>query len=125
MDITLERILSLIPHKPDGKFVHGEKGKFLEKIGAPENIISEWIKGKNKSYKNYLYAVSAEYKVSMDWLLGKTDIKEAPAPSAEDELADKDIRIIARAGKKMTPEQRENLLKYAQFMFPEAFEDDT
>lgn len=35
-----------------------------------------------------------------------------------------DIRMIARAGKKMTPEQAENLRKYAQFMFPEAFKDD-
>ena len=35
-----------------------------------------------------------------------------------------DIRMIARAGQKMTPEQAENLRKYAQFMFPEAFKDD-
>ena len=35
-----------------------------------------------------------------------------------------DIRMIARAGKKMTPEQAENLRKYAQYMFPEAFDDD-
>lgn len=34
-----------------------------------------------------------------------------------------DIRMIARAGKKMTPEQAENLRKYAEFMFPEAFND--
>jgi transcriptional regulator with XRE-family HTH domain len=34
-----------------------------------------------------------------------------------------EIRMIARAGKKMTPEARQNLLKYARFMFPEAFED--
>ncbi len=34
-----------------------------------------------------------------------------------------DIRMIARAGQKMTPEQAENLRKYAQFMFPEAFKD--
>ena len=35
-----------------------------------------------------------------------------------------DIRMIARAGKKMTQEQRENLLRYARFMFPEAFEGE-
>lgn len=35
-----------------------------------------------------------------------------------------DIRMIARAGKKMTPEQAKNLRKYAQYMFPEAFKDD-
>ena len=25
MDITLERVLSLIPKKPDGKYIHGAK----------------------------------------------------------------------------------------------------
>lgn len=45
-------------------------------------------------------------------------IKEA------DQTLNPDIRMIARAGKKMTPEQAENLRKYAQYMFPEAFSDD-
>ena len=36
-----------------------------------------------------------------------------------------DIIMIARAGKKMTKDQAENLRKYAQYMFPEAFADDT
>lgn len=36
-----------------------------------------------------------------------------------------DIRMIARAGKRMTAEQRELLLRYAQFMFPEAFEGES
>ena len=35
-----------------------------------------------------------------------------------------DIRMIARAGQKMTDKQAETLRKYAQFMFPEAFEED-
>ncbi|MBP0985143.1 MAG: hypothetical protein J6A19_15610 [Oscillospiraceae bacterium] len=40
------------------------------------------------------------------------------------EISNPDIRMIARAGQKMTPEQAENLRKYAQFMFPEAFKND-
>lgn len=51
---------------------------------------------------------------------------EYPAPHQKDErkIENPDIRMIARAGKKMTPEQAENLRKYAQYMFPEAFTDD-
>lgn len=37
----------------------------------------------------------------------------------------KDIRVLARAGKKMSPIQAEQLRKYAEYMFPEAFKDDT
>lgn len=47
-----------------------------------------------------------------------------PTPESERQIENPDIRMIARAGKKMTPEQAENLRKYAQYMFPEAFKDD-
>lgn len=52
------------------------------------------------------------------------DLTDAPGETTDDtrvaELSP-DIRMIARAGRKMTPEQAENLRKYAEFMFPEAF----
>lgn len=87
MDITLERILSLIPKKPDGNYVHGAKKKFCESIGAPTNIISEWEAGKTKSYRNYLFAISARCNVSVEWLEGKTDIKNKPTAQG-DELSE-------------------------------------
>lgn len=82
MDITLERILSLIPHKPDGKFVHGAKKDFADKLGIDNTTITQWIAGKSKSYRNYLHQISAAYNVSVAWLMGETDdpatqIKEA------------------------------------------------
>ena len=46
------------------------------------------------------------------------------APKEAPEIENPDIRMIARAGRKMTPEQAENVRKYAEFMFPEAFKDD-
>lgn len=90
MDITLNRIFSLIPKKPDGKFVHGAKKAFCASIDAPPNIMSEWERGISKSYRNYLYAISAKHNVSVEWLKGETDDptpligegqKEKPAPS--------------------------------------------
>lgn len=89
MDITLERILSLIPKKPDGKFVHGAKKAFADSIGAPANIMNEWERGANKSYRNYIYQIAAKYNVSVEWLQGETDSpaqKEKPAPTEGDEL---------------------------------------
>ena len=72
-------MLSLIPKKPDGKFVHGAKKDFSKNIGAPENIVSDWISGRSSSYKNYAYQISAKYGVSVEWLRGETDEKEKPA----------------------------------------------
>jgi len=94
MDIMLERMLSLIPKKPDGKYVHGSKKDFCEKIGAPVNIISEWEAGKTKSYRNYVYAVAHVYNVSAEWLKGETDdpgIKKEPAAPSGDELLDAEL----------------------------------
>ena len=82
MDITLERILSLVPRKPDGKYVHGAKKTFAQSIGLESgNLISDWENGRNKSYKNYLYEIAAKYDVSVEWLRGETDEK-SPQPKA-------------------------------------------
>lgn len=86
MDIVLERILSLIPRKPDGKFVHGSKKSFADKLELPHNLIAEWCSGRNKSYYKYLYQISEEYNVSVEWLKGETEIKEKPAPKNGDEF---------------------------------------
>lgn len=75
MSITLERILSLIPKKPDGSYIHGAKKEFCLEIGAPPNIVNEWARGTSKSYNNYLYEIAAKYHVSVEWLKGETDIK--------------------------------------------------
>lgn len=87
MDITLERILSLIPRKPDGKYVHGSRKEFAQSIGLESgNLIADWENGRNKSYKNYLYEIAAKYDVSVEWLKGETDEKKpAQIPGELDE----------------------------------------
>lgn len=90
MDITLERILSLIPRKENGKFVHGEVKAFADRIGLRHpQIVSDWIGDRNKSYTKYLYQISDKYNVSVEWLKGETDIKEKPAPTNESEFLEK------------------------------------
>lgn len=73
MDITLERILSLIPKKPDGKFVHGAKKQFADALGLSHNLVTMWEKGQSQSYRNYVYEIAAKYDVSVAWLKGETD----------------------------------------------------
>ena len=83
MDITLKRILSLIPKKPDGKYVHGAKKAFANSLGYSEgNIVSMWESGNSDSYKTKLHEISAKYDVSVEWLKGETDEKR-PAKKGE------------------------------------------
>ena len=79
MDTTLERILSLIPKKGDGSFVHGGKAAFARSIGYDSGeIVSMWIKGSSNSYLKKLHEIAAKYNVSVEWLRGETD-EQQPA----------------------------------------------
>ena len=85
MDITLSRILSLLPTNDAGKIKHGAKADFAKQLGFDSgDIVSMWIKGTSKSYRNYLYEIANLYGVSITWLMGDSDSKQ---PAAEPEPA--------------------------------------
>lgn len=91
MDIMLERILSLIPQKPDGKYVHGALKEFASQIGLKSgNVVADWVGGRSTSYKSYLYQISSLYDVSVEWLKGETDEKsiKKERPAQDGTLSD-------------------------------------
>lgn len=84
MDITLERILSLLPKKEDGSFVRGAKKDFATSIGYDSgDIVSMWIKGSSTSYYGKLHEIAAKYNVSVEWLKGE-----------DEKLNEKNIAIV-------------------------------
>lgn len=84
MDITLERILSLLPKKEDGSFVRGAKKDFATSIGYDSgDIVSMWIKGNSTSYYGKLHEIAAKYNVSVEWLKGE-----------DEKLNEKNIAIV-------------------------------
>lgn len=112
MDITLERMLTLIPKKENGNFKHGALSQFARSIGFKDgHIVSDWIAGNSESYKNYIYQVSALYNVSVEWLQGKTEdksIKETPDPKIEGEDAQL-AQFIAKFSR-LSPQQKSAVL---------------
>ena len=111
MDITLERILSLIPRKENGDFQHGALKAFANSIGLKSgNLVSDWLKGRSESYKNYIYEVSAKYGVSVAWLKGETDEKNPPVPEDERKLNEELIsRLVS-----LTPEEMQKVDAFVQ-----------
>lgn len=121
MSIMQERVLSLIPRKPDGKYVHGAKADFARELGFKSGaIVSDWESGKSDSYKNYLYQISALHGVSVEYLRGETDdpgIKEAPATEGEGytDLQKAAIQFVLS----LPPEKLERFIKMGRAAFEE------
>lgn len=121
MDITLERILSLLPKKPDGKYVHGSKKQFAESLGLSHNLVTMWEKGQSQSYHGYLYEISEKYNVSVAWLKGETDVKEKTVPIYEDGLSKwtstltrDELERISAAMAEMNEEGRERAVEMVE-----------
>lgn len=121
MSIMQERVLSLIPRKPDGKYVHGAKADFARELGFKSGaIVSDWESGKSDSYKNYLYQISALHGVSVEYLRGETDdpgIKEAHATEGEGytDLQKAAIQFVLS----LPPEKLERFIKMGRTAFEE------
>lgn len=121
MDIVLERILSLIPKDPDGKYVHGAKTKFAKRIGYNDGaIVAMWENGSSISYNKKLYQIADQYHVSVEWLQGKTEdksIKETPDPKIEgySELQQAAIQFVLS----LPPDKLERFVKMGRAAFEE------
>ncbi|WP_281168432.1 helix-turn-helix domain-containing protein [Desulfovirgula thermocuniculi] len=96
-----------------GKWVHVGK-----------STVSQWENGIHMPDMETVSILANHLGVSVDWLLGRTN---DPHPAPEESVLP-DIRRIARAAEKMTPEQRkkwiETSIQIAKVLFPEAFEKD-
>ena len=111
MDITLTRILSLIPKKEDGSFKHGAKAEFGRNLGYDGGeIINMWEKGTSTSYMKKLHEISSKYNVSLEWLRGETDEKSSPVHSDERAL---DEDLISRLTS-LTPEELQKVDAFVQ-----------
>lgn len=126
MDIMLKRILSLIPQKPDGKFVHGALKEFAKQLGLKSgNVISDWMSGRSKSYRDKVYVISEKYNVSVEWLTGESDVKEKTATASGDSLSDQESYFI-HCLRLMTEEERKCFIAQAKGVTKDrdAFDDN-
>ncbi len=113
---TLNKIIELL------NTTNRQQKELTDYLGLEKSTFSAWKSGKSASYKKYLPEIASFFSVSVDELICASNAQNEKIEDSES--TNPDIRMIARAGKKMTPEQAQILRKYAQFMFPEAFEYD-
>lgn len=99
---TLDRITMLIEDKGI------TQQEFLRSIGLNKSALSDWKKGINKSYKKHIDKIADYFGVSVDYLLGKTDIPSTPTPEQRDEFAEET--------KDLSPDERERVKEYIKFV---------
>ena len=100
----LQRILSLFGTR------RGAGKELCDAIGVKPNSVTEWRKGRMRSYTKYAPQIAAYYGVSLDWLSGATDEKEhknIPTPEGEDSKVRREIIGLLDD---MSEEQLEKLL---------------
>ena len=89
---------------------------FLEnKLGFGNSTIQKWKFSNPKIDK--LIAVARYFNVSVDYLIGNTDIRG----SADDILNDADIVSFQRAKENMTPQDKEKAMQMIKLAFSYAF----
>lgn len=115
LGIVLERILMLIPRKSDGKFLHGAKKEFCEKLGLPPNTVTEWISGRSHSYFRYVYQIADAYGVNVEWLKGETDEKSPPQNQGgqmtpEERARQERLQLLVTLFENLTPAEQERFL---------------
>ncbi|MBO5990949.1 MAG: hypothetical protein J6R00_04800, partial [Lentisphaeria bacterium] len=79
MEKVLGNILFLIGDQ------RGAKTNFLKDLELPSSTIGDWKNGRNKSYMKRLPEIASYFDVSVDYLLGNTDIKKTPSSEEESE----------------------------------------
>lgn len=116
MNITLERIATLIPKDDDGEFKHGAIKDFAVSIGYKSgNIVSMWFNGDSDSYKKKLHEIASVYNVSVEWLKGETDKKEK-SPTPEGVELDPETIELREIWAGADKEEREALLAMAKML---------
>lgn len=119
------------------KSLRESKGYNMRQMAAALNLpyttYVNYEKGAREPNSEQLILISKYFGVSIDYLMGRTDI---PVPSDNNEYKNlenfgnnsveeepEELVILNRAAKKMTPENRQKLLDMARIMFKEDFDD--
>ncbi len=98
-------------------------GELARLTGIPKSAIQRYATGTTgKIPLERLSLLAAALGIPRSALTGWEE-NPSPAPAAErEELPE--ITMIARAGKKMSPERRQDMLQLLKIAFPEEFRDD-
>lgn len=99
-------------------------GELASLTGIPKSAIQRYATGTTEKIPlERLSRLATALGVSSSALTGWQDEAALPRPEADEPLPE-EIHMIARAGRKMSPERRQDMLTMLRIAFPEEFRDD-
>lgn len=93
--------------------------KLESDLGFGNSSIKKWEKSSSPSIDK-IVKVATYFDVSIDYLMGRTDIES----SMSEIIGDEDIISFQRARQKMTPKDREKMMQMLKLGFEYAFSDE-
>jgi len=96
--------------------------ELAEKLELKQSTIGMIETNKRSTSSDTIIKLADFFNTSVDYLLGRTDDPNPILDKANTNFSP-EIRKIARAGEKMTPDKSQRMLKILQNVFPEEFED--
>ena len=111
--VLYQRIKQLCSHK--GITI----AKLESDLGFGNSSIKKWEKSSSPSIDK-IVKVATYFDVSIDYLMGRTDIES----SMSEIIGDEDIISFQRARQKMTPKDREKMMQMLKLGFEYAFSDE-
>lgn len=93
--------------------------KLESDLGFGNSSIKKWEKSSSPSVDK-IVKVATYFDVSIDYLMGRTDIES----SMSEIIGDEDIISFQRARQKMTPKDREKMMQMLKLGFEYAFSDE-
>ena len=118
MNEIAQRLYTLIQQK---QLSYGELAALT---GIPKSAIQRYATGTTEKIPlDRINRLAAALGVSSSALTGWQEETALPRPETEEPLPE-EIHMIARAGRKMSPERRQDMLTMLKIAFPEEFRDD-
>lgn len=93
-----------------------------QKVGVGKSTVRKWETGAIANMRRDKIAKLADaLGTTIDDILG---LESPPQTVSQEEGDFPEVRMIARAGKKMTPERKADMIRMLKMMFPEEFGDE-
>lgn len=97
------------------------QAQIAEQLGVKRARYNAWEQAISQPDLDMTKKIATFYNVSIDYLTGFTEMKNAEIDRKEQ--LDPDVRVIQRAATEMSPEQRKEALKLWDFLFKEVISE--